>query len=69
MSPGSVLWLLVYKVLPDDPQSNMSRVWSMVQTAYAHLDVSNQFGNLLLNWFTDPDKWNNHYPKLKGKGN
>ena len=54
-------------MLPGSPKDNMAEVWGMVQAAYAHLDVKNQFGNLLLNWFTDPDSYNSHYPKLKGK--
>ena len=54
-------------MLPGSPKDNMAEVWAMVQAAYAHLDVKNQFGNLLLNWFTDPDSYNSHYPKLKGK--
>ena len=63
------MWLLVYRVLPDAPSANMNAVWGMVLDAYAELSVDSQFGNLLLNLFTNPDKHNDHYPKLKGKAN
>ena len=61
------MWLLVYRVLPGAPSANMNAVWGMILDAYAELSVDSQFGNSLLNLFTNPGKHKGHYPKLKGK--
>ena len=66
---GSVLWFLIYHVLPNEPSDNMSVVWSMILDAYAELSVDSQVGNLLISLFTNPEKHRDHYPKLKGKAN
>ena len=64
---GSILWLLVYRVLRGSPQENIACVWGWILDEYTDAMVSVQFPKLDLKSFTNNDP-NEHYPKLKGKG-
>ena len=65
---GSVLWLLVYTKLKESPESNLRRVFAMIQGFYKEHGTSCQYSNLALSFFTDPQNPRKHYPKLKGRG-
>ena len=64
---GSVLWLLVYEVLDETPAANMHRVWVDIVKHYKEDNVSNQYSNLGLGSFCNPDNPKEGYPKLKGR--
>ena len=65
---GSVLWLLCYEVLPNAPDANMVCVWKALVEQYASGKVKNQYTNLGLSSFCNPDQPKYFYPKLKGRG-
>jgi hypothetical protein len=65
---GSVLRMLVFRILPDTAVANMSKVWSQIAQCYSDMGSSVQYTNLSIASFCDPQKPNGHYPKLKGKG-
>ena len=65
---GSVLRLLVYRNMPNDPPTNMGLVWDMITSFYSDNDVPTQFSKLSLSSFHDPQKPKGDYPRLKGKG-
>jgi len=65
---GSVLWMLVFRVLDGRAEDNMKIVWSRLSEAYAVLNPGAQYTNLGLGSFCDPSKPSGHFPKLKGKG-
>ena len=65
---GSVLWLLVYKVLKDTAAANMRLIWKLVQERYKDLQSTTQYSSLTLSSFHDPDRYDKNYPKLKGRG-
>ena len=65
---GSVLWLLVHQLMPNDPVSNMTIVWAMIREQYQANAVTTQFSSLGLNSFHDPSRHRANYPRLKGKG-
>ena len=60
---GTVLWILTYIVLTEDPVSNIERIWELIRKEY-NVAVGNQYSQFGLN-FKEHDK---HYPCLKGKG-
>ena len=47
---GSVLHLLVHKILPKSPQEDMTSLWSTAKQLYDHFEVSkeNRYGTLRL---------------------
>jgi hypothetical protein len=65
---GSLLWLLVYKILPGTSSDNVNRVWDRIVSFYKEQKTSCQFSNLGLSSLHDPRASRKHYPKLKGKG-
>jgi len=65
---GSVLYLLVYKILGHGADKNLAAVWSAIQKDYAKHKVSCQIGNLTLSSFVDPKSPHMTYPKFRGKG-
>ena len=65
---GSVLWLLVYRLMPGSAAANMARIWSLVSEFYSEHAVPTQFSNLTLSSFCQPDKHAADYPRLKGRG-
>lgn len=65
---GSVLWMLVFRVLEGSAENNMGEVWSRISAAYSILNPAAQYTNLGLGSFCDPSKPSGHFPKLKGKG-
>lgn len=65
---GSVLWMLVFRLMPHAASENMALLWAQICSAYRDLDISVQYNNLNIGSFTDPQKPHAHFPKLKGKG-
>ena len=65
---GSVLWLLVYRLMPSNPVKNMEMLWGLIQEYYSEHSVSTQYSNLSLSSFCNPDKPRAKHPKLKGRG-
>ena len=65
---GSVLWMLVFRVLDGAAVDNMATIWSKISDAYADLQPPAQYTNLGLSSFCNPMKPCGHFPKLKGKG-
>jgi hypothetical protein len=65
---GSLLWLLVYRILPGDPAANLDKVWNRIVEYFKEHKPPCQFSNLTLTSFTDPKTPKKVYPKLKGKG-
>lgn len=65
---GSVLWVMVFKVLPGGAAANIRDVWERIVRAYEVLCPPAQYTNLSLSAFCDPAKPSGHFPKLKGKG-
>ena len=65
---GSVLWALCYQAMTGSAATNMEQVWDSIAKAYRDYDVANQYTNLTLTSFTNPDSPKSAYPKLKGKG-
>ena len=65
---GSVLWMLVFRVLPNDAPSNATSVWEQVSQCYSEMGASSQYTNLSINSFCNPAQPGGHYPKLKVKG-
>lgn len=62
---GSVLWLLVFRILPDSPTKNMENLWADIVDCYRELGISTQYTNLSIGSFCDVLKPSGHYPKLK----
>ena len=65
---GTILFLLVFKVLPDSPEDNMKVVWKEVCSIYSKEAVGCQFNNITISSFCNAEKPNEHWPRLKGKG-
>ena len=65
---GSILWLLVCRLLPGAKQEAMGTLWSFIVVCYSDLNVRNQFSKINISSFIDPKKINTEYPRLKGKG-
>lgn len=65
---GSILYLLVYKILRERPEENMNKVWAVISQFYKDNHISVQYTNLTLTSFVDTRKPHGHYPRLKGKG-
>ena len=64
---GSVLWLLVYRILPRGPHENCQYVWSSMCEEYRRLGSDGQLPKLDNNCFTNAKKPREHFPRLKGK--
>ena len=65
---GSVLWLLTFRVMPDDPCKNLAKVWASILAQYRTLQVPTQLTNLTISTITDPKKPMLVYPRLKAEG-
>lgn len=61
---GSVLWLLVYTILPHPPDQNIANVWADIKTVYKQLKQCVQFSILKLSMII---KKKDAGPKLRGK--
>jgi hypothetical protein len=70
---GSVLFLLVYIIMPGTAETNLSEVWDMMLAFYkAHPVGSDRFNRIKLSMFTSSDSSNPRnpkfkFPKLKGR--
>ena len=65
---GSVLYLLVFRLMSGTPESNMSSIWVHVSNIYRAHSVANQYSTLTISSFAGADKPHETYPKLEGKG-
>ena len=65
---GSVLWMLVFRVMPKSAVENMQDLWAQITQCYSEFGTSSQYTNLTIGSFCDPAKPSGHYPKLKGRG-
>ena len=63
---GSVLWLLVYRLMPGSADDNIRQLWSEILDEYGNDPPIKQYTTLTLNSFTDPAKPRGQYPRLKG---
>ena len=64
---GSVLWLLVYRILPGTAAENLQRVMLRAKDFWKRNDISEHYGNVKLSMFHNPEKPNDNFPKLKGR--
>ena len=65
---GSLLWLIVFQLLPGTHLENVQDVWSRIVRAYSIFQPPTQYTNIRMSSFCNPCKPAAHYPKLKGKG-
>ena len=65
---GSVLWILVFQILPGSTSARADELWRRISRAYSALQPSTQYTNVSVKSFCDESKPSGHYPKLKGKG-
>ena len=66
---GSVLWLLCYIIMLDEPESNMHACWLIICEYYRTFGSKCQYTNLGLESFLkDKKQPKKHFPCLKGKG-
>jgi len=65
---GSVLYVLVFKVLGESASENMTKVWNVVCDYYKMNQVSVQYSSIQISSFCNPKNPGDHYPRLKGKG-
>ena len=65
---GSVMYLLVHRMMPGSPEDNMVQLWQRINSFYKEHSVGCQYSNLKISSFCNPDAPHTHYPRLKGKG-
>jgi hypothetical protein len=66
---ASVLWLLVYILLPGAPHEALKTVWDFIEDYYAdkpHLKA-HKYNNMRLSMFTNPEDPTSSAPELRGK--
>ena len=61
---GSVLWLLCYELLPNDPANNLQYVFDRCLDYWDRESVSNHYNHIKLSMFVKE----NDFPRLKGRG-
>ena len=61
---GSVLWVMVYLLLPGTPVDNIAVVWQASETYYIQNGTPCRYSGITLRMFAYSDSG---YPKLKGK--
>ena len=64
---GTIMWLLVYRLLPRSPAENCVYMWSSICEQYRLLGSDCQLPKLDQNSFTSAKKPRAHFPRLKGK--
>lgn len=63
---GSILWLLVYRLMPNTAAENMRALWTDILEEYQSGSPCKQFTSLVLGSFTRADRPRKDYPRLKG---
>ena len=63
---GSVLWLLVHRLMSHDPAENMRDLWTTILYEYSRIPPCNQFTSLNLGSFSNAERPRKEYPNLKG---
>jgi len=64
---ASVLWLLVYKMLPGSPDENLVQLWEQMRAFYKARHITGTYSNMFLCLFTKRRSPNTSYPKMRGK--
>jgi hypothetical protein len=64
---GSILYLLVFKILPGRPAENMEVLWQEMCHEYSRQGIKAQFSSLGISMFCDPKAPHASYPRLKGR--
>jgi len=64
---ASVLWLLVYKMLPGSPDENLVQLWEQMRAFYKARHITGTYTNMFLGLFTKRRSPNTSYPKMRGK--
>jgi len=59
---GSVLYVLVHHILPDDVEANLAVLWRDIEQTYKDLGTDNRYGHMRQTMFHAKSQ-----PKLKGK--
>ena len=65
---GNVLWQLVYRRLPGEPEENMKVIWLQIQELYLTRGVTSQFAFIGLSMFCNPKDPEGDFPEMGGKG-
>ena len=65
---GSVMFILVFEVMPLEADVNMNKLWAFISEWYTSSRTDIQYNNLSISSFTDPENPEKHFPCLKGKG-
>ncbi len=66
---GNLLWLLVFSdMLGKDRESNMDRVWTLIQQRYKAHETPTQFNYISISSFCDPKSAGAAPPELGGRG-
>ena len=64
---GSVIWMLVFRVMAGSATTNMEALWAQITQCYSEFGTSAQYSSLTMSSFCEPKSPSSHYPKLKGK--
>ena len=64
---GSVLFLLVFEILPGRPLQSMEALWLEICAEYRASGTTAQFSSLGLSSFCDTESPHGSYPRLKGR--
>ena len=64
---GSILWMLVFQMLPGSAEANMEAVCGMIVDEYKRHRTNTQYTNLRIGSFVDEQKTHGVYPKLKSR--
>jgi hypothetical protein len=64
---GSVLWKLIFEIMPGTPLNNMEALWLNICNEYRASETKSQFSSLGISSFTDAKSPASSYPRLKGR--
>ena len=65
---GSVLWILIYVILPDGHADNLKTIFDHIKDQYGTLNIEQRFQNMTLNMISNKTDPPTKFPCLKGKG-
>ena len=65
---GSVLHLLIYRILPNTPEDNLTEIWALCKQYIKDHQIKVCFGGMTLSMITKPTAAHSQFPRLKGKG-
>ena len=64
---GSVLWILVYLMLPNDKADNLARIMARAKLYWHAHFVKGHFQNMKLSMFCNKENPKSDFPRLKGR--